>query len=71
MRRKRVGEYIGVLVMLTEDPRETTARWVGTMTVVKKGKMAWTMVLDTSEYRPTPDGFLNLKFSAMLTLPKT
>ena len=66
-----MGEYIGVLVMLTEDPRETTARWVGTLTAVKKGKMAWTMVLDTSEYRPTPDGFLNLKFSAMLTLSKT
>lgn len=66
-----MGEYIGVLVMLTEEPRETTARWVGTMTVVKEGKMAWTMAMGMSEYLPTPGGFLNLKFSATLTLSKT
>lgn len=48
-RRKRVGEYRGVLVMLTEDPRETTARWVRTMTPVKKGKMARPVVMGTSE----------------------
>lgn len=41
MRRKRVGEYIGVLVMLTEDPRETTARWVRTMTAVKRLHGPW------------------------------
>ena len=35
-RRKRVGYHIGFLVMLSEDPTETTARWVRTLTSMKK-----------------------------------
>ena len=41
MRRKRVGEYIGVLAMITEDPRETTARWVRSMTAEKTPHGPW------------------------------